>query len=96
MKTITKKDLVQKIARDKNLDPKNVQLIVQGLLDGITEFLSHGDRLEFRGFAIFEPVIRKQKVGRNPKKPEVPIIIPEKKAIKFVPSKKMKELIAEI
>jgi len=59
----------------------------------MTEYLSDGDRLEFRDFGVFEVVKRKQKIGRNPKNAAVPIIIPERKAVKFTPGKKMKNLI---
>jgi len=49
--------------------------------------------LEFRDFGVFEVVKRKQKIGRNPKNASVPIIIPERRAVKFTPGKKMKNLI---
>jgi nucleoid DNA-binding protein len=54
------------------------------------EVLTRGDRLEFRDFGVFEIVERKQKIGRNPKNPSVPITIPARKAVKFTPGKKMK------
>ena len=55
--------------------------------------ISDGDRLEFRDFGVFGVVKRKQKIGRNPKNASVPIIIPERRAVKFTPGKKMKGLI---
>ena len=93
MATITKKKLVSEISRRRSLHPNEVRLVVQSFLDCMTDYLSDGDRLEFRDFGVFEVVKRKQKIGRNPKNASVPIIIPERKAVKFTPGKKMKSLI---
>ena len=67
MKTITKKQIVHDIALKKGIDPKEVQRIIQAFLDSVTENLSEGNRFEFRDFGIFEVVLRKAKIGRNPK-----------------------------
>lgn len=93
MATITKKRLISDISRKRGLHPNEVRLVVQSFLDCMTEYLSDGDRLEFRDFGVFEVVKRKQKIGRNPKNAAVPIIIPERRAVKFTPGKKMKNLI---
>ncbi len=91
MITITKRDLVQKISQRKNLHPNEVLQLIQIFLDEIIDCLSRGDRLEFRDFGVFEIIKRKQKIGRNPKKAAVPIVIPERLAVKFTPGKKMKK-----
>ncbi|MCI0381606.1 MAG: HU family DNA-binding protein [Chlamydiae bacterium] len=93
MATITKKKLIQVISQEKGVHPNDVRNVVQSFLDHMTNFLAKGDRLEFRDFGVFEIVERKQKVGRNPKKAAVPIIIPARAAVKFTPGKKMKKLI---
>jgi nucleoid DNA-binding protein len=93
MVTVTKKDLVQKISQSRGMHPNDVRNIIQAFLDSMTDTLMVGDRLEFRDFGVFEIVERKQKIGRNPKNASVPIVIPARKAVKFTPGKKMKELI---
>lgn len=93
MGTITKKKLINQISQQQGLHPNEVRLVVQSFLDCMTEYLSEGDRLEFRDFGVFEVVKRKQKIGRNPKNAAVPIVIPERKAVKFTPGKKMKSLV---
>ncbi len=90
MATITKKRLVQLIASKCGLHPNDVKNVTQSFLDLMTDFLAQGDRLEFRDFGVFEIVERKQKIGRNPKKANVPIVIPARAAVKFTPGKKMK------
>lgn len=93
MATITKKKLIQVISQKRGMHPNDVRNVIQTFLDAMTDFLGEGDRLEFRDFGVFEVVIRKQKIGRNPKNADVPIVIPERRAVKFTPGKKMKQLI---
>lgn len=91
--TITKKKLVNFISQDKGIHPNDVRHVIQAFLDKITECLSQGHRLEFREFGVFEVVERKQKIGRNPKNAEVPIVIPARQAVKFTSGKKMREVV---
>ncbi len=94
MATITKKKLINNISQAKGMHPNDVRNVIQAFLDEMTDTLSHGDRLEFRDFGVFEVVERKQKIGRNPKNAAVPIVIPARKAVKFTPGKKMRKLIS--
>lgn len=91
MATMTKKELVLKIAAKCNLPPAEVRKVVQSFLDHLIEGLASGERYEFRDFGVFEVVVRKQKIGRNPKNASIPIVIPERSAVKFTPGKRMKE-----
>lgn len=93
--TMTKKKLINTISQKKGIHPNDVRHVIQAFLDEMTECLSQGDRLEFRDFGVFEVVQRKQKIGRNPKNADVPIIIPARPAVKFTPGKKMRHLIEE-
>jgi len=93
MATVTKKRLIQVISQAKGLHPNDVRNVIQAFLDSMTDSLAEGDRLEFRDFGVFEIVERKKKIGRNPKNAGVPIVIPARKAVKFTPGKRMKQLI---
>ena len=93
MSTITKKKLIHNISQKRGMHPNDVRSVIQEFLDAMTDTLSHGDRLEFRDFGVFEVVERKQKIGRNPKNAAVPIVIPARKAVKFTPGTKMRKLI---
>ena len=94
-KTMTKKKLIQSISQDKKIHPNEVRHVIQAFLDQMTQSLAEGERLEFRDFGVFEVVVRKRKIGRNPKNAAVPIIIPARYAVKFTPGKKMRKLIEE-
>ena len=91
--TITKKKLINSISQEKGIHPNDVRHVIQAFLDKMTDCLSQGDRLEFRDFGVFEVVERKQKIGRNPKKADEPIVIPARSAVKFTPGKKMRKSI---
>jgi integration host factor subunit beta len=93
MGTMTKKKLISTIAQELGMHPNEVRGVVQAFLDRITDSLVDGDRLEFRDFGVLETVIRKAKVGRNPKNAAVPIKIPARRAVKFTPGKKMRQRI---
>jgi nucleoid DNA-binding protein len=67
MKTITKKEVIQKIAIKNRLDPKEVHLTIQDFLDYITENLQEGNRFEFRDFGVFEIMEKKAKIPITPK-----------------------------
>ena len=91
--TVTKKQLIYAISQEKGIHPNDVRHVIQAFLDKIIDRLAQGDRLEFRDFGIFEVVRRKQKIGRNPKKASVPIIIPPRNAVRFASGKKMRKVI---
>lgn len=92
-KTVTKKNLITSISQEKEIHPSDVRHVIQAFLDKMTDFLSQGCRLEFRDFGVFEVVKRKQKIGRNPKRAEEPIIIPSRRVVKYTPGKKMRKLV---
>ena len=92
-KTITKKALVMDVSRKLKMHPTEVKLVVQSVLNVITENLASGNRFELRDFGVFEVVTRKAKIGRNPKAPGKDIQIPDRSAVKFSPGKKMKSLV---
>jgi integration host factor subunit beta len=93
--TMTKKKLINSISSENKLHPNDVRTVIQAFLDKMTDCLSGGERLEFRDFGVFEVVKRKQKIGRNPKNAAVPIVIPERYAVKFTPGKKLRRVIEE-
>jgi integration host factor subunit beta len=63
-----KSELVQKIAEaNPHLYQRDVEHIVNAILDEITEALSRGDRVELRGFGAFTVKHRAARQGRNPR-----------------------------
>ena len=63
-----KSELVQKLAeRNPHLYQRDVENIVNAILDEITRALVNGDRVELRGFGAFSVKNRPARVGRNPR-----------------------------
>jgi nucleoid DNA-binding protein len=91
--SMTKRDLVVRIANETGLVQQDVFMVIQQTLDRIIESLEMGKNVEFRNFGVFEVRTRKQRIGRNPIKPEQIVTIPERKVVKFKPGKIMREVI---
>ena len=89
-KTITKRELVLRIAAETGLIQQDVFAVVQKTLDYIAEALAHGDRVEFRDFGVFELCTRKARIGRNPHQPANVVQIPERRVVKFKAGRQMK------
>jgi integration host factor subunit beta len=74
-----KSELVQKIA-DKNphLYHRDVERIVNKVLDEIVDAMRQGSRVELRGFGAFSVKSREGRTGRNPRTGESVAVIPKK------------------
>jgi nucleoid DNA-binding protein len=90
MPTITKKELVGRIAERTQNKPAIVKTVVQQFLNEITTELSKNNRLEFRDFGIFEFKERVARIAQNPKTME-PIHVPAKRTVKFKMGRLMRE-----
>jgi integration host factor subunit beta len=70
-----KSELVLRIAeRNPHLYQRDVENIVNAILDTIVDALARGDRVELRGFGAFSVKKRDARIGRNPRTGEtVPV-----------------------
>jgi integration host factor subunit beta len=82
MATITKKELIDRIAERTQAKRVAVKSIIQAFLDEITRELSENNRLEFRDFGVFETRTRAARVAQNPKTLER-VEVPAKRTVKF-------------
>jgi nucleoid DNA-binding protein len=62
---------------------------------GHSTWLGNGKGVEFREFGVFNTRLTKQRVGRNPKKPEQEVVIPPRAIVKFKAGKIMKQRVLE-
>jgi len=95
MGTVTKKELVDRIAEQLGVKRVIVKRVTQQFLDEIIAELGRGNRLEFRDFGVFETKLRKARKAQNPKTLE-PVEVPEKRTVKFKVGRLMKQRLAEI
>ena len=90
MATITKKELIGRIAERTQAKRVLVKRIVQAFLDEITEELCEDNRLEFRDFGVFETKTRAARIAQNPKTLER-VKVPTKSTVKFKMGRLMRE-----
>jgi integration host factor subunit beta len=93
MATITKKELIDRIADGTGHRRVQVKKVVQQFLDEIINELGQGNRLEFRDFGVFETKVRKARRAQNPKT-LAPVEVPEKRTVKFKVGRLMKQKLA--
>ena len=95
MSTITKKELIDRIAEETQQKRVHVKRIVQQFLDEVIAELGKGNRLEFRDFGVFETRLRKARKAQNPKTLE-PVTVPEKRTVKFKVGRLMKQKLGDM
>lgn len=90
MATITKKELIDRIAERQNVRRTQVKRVVQQFLDEVVAELGRGNRLEFRDFGVFETKTRKARRAQNPKTGER-VDVPSTRTVKFKVGRLMRQ-----
>jgi integration host factor subunit beta len=94
MSTITKKELIDRIAENTNTQRGVVKPVVQSFLDEVVRELCRGNRLEFRDFGVFETKIRPGRTARNPKTLEE-VRVPATRVARFKMGRLMKQKLSD-
>lgn len=94
MHTVTKKELVDRIAEHTGSKRVEVKKVVQDFLDEIIGELGRGNRLEFRDFGVFETRERAARTAQNPKTLQR-VHVPPKRTVKFKVGRMMKQKLQE-
>jgi integration host factor subunit beta len=94
MHTVTKKELVDRIAEETSEKRVLVKRVVQAFLDEIINELGAGNRLEFRDFGVFETKQRAARTAQNPKTLQR-VHVPPKRTVKFKVGRLMKQKLQE-
>jgi len=88
---MTKSELIETLARKQShLAYRDVELAVKGLLEAMSQSLSHGERIEVRGFGSFSLHYRPPRMGRNPKSGD-PVVLRGKYVPHFKPGKQLRQ-----
>ena len=84
---MVKSGLVQKLCNmHPNIPRKDIEKILYIIIFEMIEALYRNEAVEIRGFGRFKTVMRKARIGRNPKNSKT-VQIPAKKAVKWKMSK---------
>ncbi|MCA3595464.1 MAG: integration host factor subunit beta [Methylobacterium sp.] len=86
-----KSELVLKMAEmNPHLYQRDIEILVNAILDEITTALSRGDRVELRGFGTFSTKERDARLGRNPRT-GAKVDVDEKRVPYFKAGKEIRE-----
>ena len=94
-RTITKKELVARIAERTGQTKVVARDVIQMFLDEIIDELGRGNRLEFREFGVFEIKERAARKAQNPRTLEK-VDVPAKRVVKFRVGRLMKQRVGQI
>ena len=91
---MTKADLVELVAARVHLTKKDMEVVVDSILDSISKALSSKDdgKVELRGFGSFRVRERRARQGRNPQSGAA-VQVPPKRVPFFKPGKELKALV---
>lgn len=89
---MTKKDLIEIVAKKSNLTNKAARDSVQAMLNTIRDSLKHGEKVVLTGFGTFSVRSRQQRTGRNPKTGAA-ITLSARKAPGFTAGKTLKKAV---
>ena len=90
MATVTKKELIDRIADAEGCKRVLVKRVIQRFLNTIIEELGNGNRLEFRDFGVFESKVRAPRQAQNPKTMDK-VRVPSRRTVKFKVGRVMKQ-----
>ncbi len=87
---MTKPQLIESVAAATGQTKAEIERTLEAILDRAANALAAGDRVELRGFGIFEAKQTKARTGRNPAT-GASLEIPASQKATFRPSKELKE-----
>ncbi|MDR2615011.1 MAG: HU family DNA-binding protein [Oscillospiraceae bacterium] len=91
---MNKTELIVKIAESTGKPKKDCEIVFEAALEGITESLAAGEKVQLVGFGIFDVKARAPRIGRNPKTKEA-INIPATRVPQFKAGKALRDTIAK-
>ena len=89
---MNKGGLVTEIARRNDMSKTDIANVIDTAMDVIRERVVRGERVALVGFGTFEKVRRNKRLARNPRKPEVEIVIPARDVPSFNPGKEFRDM----
>lgn len=90
--SVTKKELIELVAKKGNLTNKASKEAIKVFLNAIRDALKRDEKVVITGFGTFSLRSRKARKGRNPKTGAT-ITIPARKAPGFTPGKSLKKAV---
>ena len=86
-----KLDIINEVVTRTGVTKTKAEMAVETVFDAMKKALAKGDRIELRGFGVFNVKPRKTGIGRNPRTGQE-VSIPPGKAVRFKPGKELQSL----
>ena len=88
---VIKLDIINEVVNKTGITKTKAELAVETVFESMKKALSQGDRIELRGFGVFNVRPRKTGIGRNPRT-GAEVSIPPGKAVRFKPGKELQTI----
>ena len=88
---MNKTALIQEMSKKTDMPKKDVEKALNAFLECVESSLINGEKVQLVGFGTFDVKRKGPRPGRNPKKPEIEIMIPAANVPYFKPGKYLKE-----
>lgn len=86
-----KHDIVTHVVNRTGLSKTKAEMAVETVFETMKRAMERGERIELRGFGVFNVRPRKTGIGRNPRTGEE-VLIPPGRAIRFKPGKELQTM----
>ena len=86
-----KADIINQVAEDASITKVKAVEAVEAVFRAMKVAMQRGERIELRGFGVFQVKPRKKGIGRNPRT-GLEVRIPPGKTIRFKPGKNLRNL----
>ena len=86
-----KLDIINEVVTKTGITKTKAELAVETVFEGLKQALARGERIELRGFGVFNVRPRKTGIGRNPRT-GAEVNIPPGKAVRFKPGKELQSI----
>lgn len=83
--------IINEIVNRTGITKTKAEIAVETAFESMKKALARGERIELRGFGVFNVKPRKTGIGRNPRTGEE-VNIPPGKAVRFKPGKELQAL----
>ncbi len=86
-----KLDIINEVVNRTGVTKTKAELAVETVFESMKRALAKGERIELRGFGVFNVKPRKTGIGRNPRT-GAEVDIPPGRAVRFKPGKELQAL----
>ena len=86
-----KLDIINEVVTKNGITKTKAELAVETVFESMKQALTKGERIELRGFGVFNVRPRKTGIGRNPRT-GAEVNIPPGKAVRFKPGKELQSI----